>query len=291
MQGGGSWGRGLERGGGRNLRRPGSDHTEVVVRIRLVGVGEHALDLLLAVVQSAKLDRRGQRLDVRFVLDALGVEVLRFASPVGERFGCVRAPSRVLPGPGWARTSVQTCRTWAQEMKTHQSRHRAFKGVVMRNLPLENSKVALQGLDLMVLRELARRQRCLRRLPLVDVHAIMLRKGRRRVAERRARKAATTVTAPDAGPFDSVVCQVERRRVCDAIPAVLHVGNAAGERFAGKAGRPVVARRDPLGDEIGRPRLKEVAASVWQREDETVRPAPTVARRREGGSQRVDERE
>ena len=92
MHGGGNWGRGLERGRGRNLRRPGPDRTEVVVRIRLVGVGEHALDLLLAVVQSAKLDRRGQRLDVRFVLDALGVEVLRFASPVGERFGCIRAP-------------------------------------------------------------------------------------------------------------------------------------------------------------------------------------------------------
>lgn len=126
----------------------------------------------------------------------------------------------------------------------------------------------------------------------MDVHAIMIRKGRRGMAECRARKAATTVTAPDAGPFDSLVCQVERCRVvCDAIPAVLHVGNTAGERLAGKTGRPVVASRDPLGDEIGSTRLKEVAASVWQSKDETVGPAPTVARRREGGSQRVDERE
>lgn len=107
MQGGESRGRGLERGGGRNLRRAGSDRTQVVVRIGIIGVREHALDLLLAVVESAKLNRRRQRLDVRFVLDALGFEVLRFASPVGERFGCVRAPRRVLPGSGWASTSVQ----------------------------------------------------------------------------------------------------------------------------------------------------------------------------------------
>ena len=125
----------------------------------------------------------------------------------------------------------------------------------------------------------------------MDVHAIMIRKRRCGMAECRARKAATTVTAPDAGPFDSLVCFERCRVVRDAIPAVLHVGNAAGERFAGKAGRPVVASRDPFGDEIGSTRLKEVAASVWQSKDETVGPAPTVARRREGGSQRVDERE
>lgn len=176
-----------------------------------------------------------------------------------------------------------------QEAKTHQSSHRAFQSVVMRNLLLKNSEVALQRFDLIVLRELARCQGSLRRLPLVDVHTILIRKRRRAVAERRARKAATTVTAPNTSSFDSVLCF--GRRVCNAIPAVLHVGNAAGERFAGKAGRPIVAGGDPLGDEIGSPRLKEISASVRQSKDETVGPAPTVARRRESGSQRVDERE
>lgn len=88
----GKWGRGLESGGGRNSWRPGSDRTQVVIRVRLVGVGEHALDLLLTVVESTELDRRGQRLDVRLVFDALGVEMLRFPSPVGHRLGCIRAP-------------------------------------------------------------------------------------------------------------------------------------------------------------------------------------------------------
>lgn len=118
-----------------------------------------------------------------------------------------------------------------------------------------------QRLELGILGQLTRHERVLRRRPLVNVQAVPVRR-RGRVAERDRGQAPPAVAAPDARHLGVLVRCVGKDSHVDAVPAVLHVRDAAGERLAREARGPVVARRDPFRDEVGRPRLEEVAAPV-----------------------------
>lgn len=110
------------------------------------------------------------------------------------------------------------------------------------------------------------------------------------------RRPAVARLAPHASPALAALAAPNARhlldfvvRIDDAVPAVLHVRDAAAEGLLAEARRPVVAGLDPLLHEVLRSGLEKVRAAAGEGEGEAVRAVAVVAGGRERGAECMSE--
>jgi hypothetical protein len=60
------------------------------------------------------------------------------------------------------------------------------------------------------------------------------------------------------------------QHVADAVPTIIHVGDATGERFLALPRRPVIARLHPLIDELLGTRLEKVYRAAGERQNHAI---------------------
>lgn len=148
----------------------------------------------------------------------------------------------------------------------------------------------LHGLELRLLVVRTRHSRRYRWLPVVDVHSVARRlvppQSRRCIGEAALAHAAATTSHAERIHVVSCVGIVQvlgRRRHteprvnADAVPAILHVRDTAGEWLLALARSPVVAGGDPLIDEVFCAGLEEVDRATSKREDKAVRALAVVS--------------